>query len=35
MPKLEITELVLVRFNLADNNYQHNSRFLHSFIQNK
>ena len=28
VPRLEITEVVLVRFNVSDNDYQQDSRFL-------
>ena len=32
---LEITELVLVHFNLVNNNYQQDSRILYTFVPNK
>lgn len=32
---LDITEVVLVRCNLAYNNYQNDSRLSHTFIPNK
>ena len=35
MPHLEITEVVLVRSNIASNNFQQDSRVLHTFIPNK
>ena len=35
VPHLKITEVVLVRCNVASNNYQQNSRFLYTFIPNK
>ena len=35
MPHLEITEVVLVRCNIASNNFQQDSRVLHTFIPNK
>ena len=35
MPHLEITEVVLVRRNIASNNFQQDSRVLHTFIPNK
>ena len=35
MPHLEITEVVLVRCNIANNNFQQDSRVLHTFIPNK
>ena len=35
MPHLEITEVVLVRCNIANNNFQQDSRVLHTFISNK
>ena len=35
VPHLEITEVVLVRCNIANNNYQQNSRVLYRFTLNK
>ena len=35
VPYLEITEVVLVHYNIANNNYQQNSRVLYTFIPNK
>ena len=35
VPHLKITEVVLVRCNVASNNYQQNSIFLYTFIPNK
>ena len=35
VPHLEIVELVLVHFNLVNNDYQQNSRILFSFVPNK
>ena len=35
MPHLEITEVVLVHCNIANNNFQQDSRVLHTFIPNK
>ena len=32
---LEITELVLVHWNIVNNDYQHDSRILYTFIPNK
>ena len=32
---LEITEGVLIRFNVANNSYQQNSRVLYTFVSNK
>ena len=32
---LEISEVVLIYCNLVDNNYQHNSQVLHTFMPNK
>ena len=32
MPYLEITELVLVHYNLVKNDYQQDSRILYTFI---
>ena len=34
-PKLEAVELVLVHFNLANNNYQQESKVLFMFMRNK
>ena len=35
VPHLEITEVALVHCNIFNNNYQQNSRVLHTFIPNK
>ena len=35
LPHLEITELVLVHCNMVNNDYQHDSRVLYTFIPNK
>ena len=35
MPNLEITEVVLVHYNIVSNNYQQDSRVLYTFIPNK
>ena len=35
VPHLEIVELVLVHCNLADNDYQQDSRILYTFVPNK
>ena len=35
MPHLEITEVILVNSNIVNNNYQHNSRVLCTFVSNK
>ena len=35
VPLLEITELVLVHFNLVNNDYQQDSRTLYTFVPNK
>ena len=35
VPHLEIVELVLVHCNLANNDYQQNSRILYTFVTNK
>ena len=32
---LEITELVLVHYNIVNNDYQQDSRVLHTFVPNK
>ena len=35
MPQLENTEVVLVHFNIFNNDYQHVSRALYKFVPNK
>ena len=35
MPHLEITEIVLVHFDIVSNDYQQNSRVLYTFLPNK
>ena len=35
VPHLEITEVVLIHFNIANNDYQQDSRVLYTFIPNK
>ena len=35
MPHLEITELILVNFNIVNNDYQQDSRVLYTFVPNK
>ena len=35
IPHLEITEVVLVCCNIANNDYQHDSRVLYTFVSNK
>ena len=35
MPHLEITEVVLVHCNIANNDYQQDSRVLYTFLPNK
>ena len=35
MPYLETNEVVLVNYNIVNNNYQQNSRFLCTFVPNK
>ena len=35
VPHLEIVELVLMHYNIVDNNYQQNSRILYTFVPNK
>ena len=32
---LEITEVIIVHFNIFDNNYQQDSRVLYTFVPNK
>ena len=35
VPYLEITEVVLIHYNVINNNYQQNSRVLYTFVPNK
>ena len=35
VPQLEITEIVLVHCNIVNNDYQHHSRVLYTFVPNK
>ena len=35
VPHLEITEVILVHFNIVNNNYQQGSRVLYTFVPNK
>ena len=35
MPRLEITELVLMHCNIVNNDYQQDSRVLYTFVPNK
>ena len=35
VPNLEITEVVLVHYNIVNNNCQQNSRVLYMFVPNK
>ena len=35
VPYLEITEVVLIHFNVVNNSYQQNSRVLYTFVPNK
>ena len=35
VPRLEITEVVLVHCNIVNNNYQKDSRLLCTFVPNK
>ena len=35
VPHLEITEVVLVHWNIVDNDYQQDSRILYTFVPNK
>ena len=34
VPHLEITEVVLVHWNMVNNDYQYDSRFLYTFVPN-
>ena len=35
IPHLEITEVVLIHCNIVNNDYQHDSRVLYTFVPNK
>ena len=35
VPHLEIAEIVLVNCNIVNNDYQHDSRVLYTFVPNK
>ena len=35
VPHLEITEVVLVHYNIVNNDYQQDSRALYTFVPNK
>ena len=35
VPQLEFSEVLLVHCNIVDNNYQQDSRSLHTFVPNK
>ena len=35
VPHLEITEVVLFHYRIVNNDYQHDSRVLYSFVPNK
>ena len=35
VPHLKITELVLIHCNIINNDYQHDSKVLHTFVPNK
>ena len=35
VPRLEITEVVLIHCNIANDDYHQDSRFLHTFVPNK
>ena len=35
LPHLEFIEVELVHFNIVDNDYQHDLRVLHTFVNNK
>ena len=35
VPHLEITEVILVHYNMVNNDYQHDSRVLYTFVPNK
>ena len=35
LPHLKVTEVLLVHCNIVNNDYQQNSRVLHTFVSNK
>ena len=35
VPHLEVTKIVLVDWNIVNNDYQHDSRVLYTFVPNK
>ena len=35
VPHLEITEVILVHYNIVNNDYQQDSRVLYTFVRNK
>ena len=35
MPQIEINEVVLIHYNIVNNNYQQNLRVLHTFLPSK
>ena len=35
VPRLEVVELVLIHYNLVNNDYQQDSRILYAFVPNK
>ena len=35
VPYLEITEVLLIYYNIVNNNYQQNSKVLYTFVPNK
>ena len=35
VPRLEITEVVLIHYNVVNNSYQQNSRVLYTFVPSK
>ena len=35
MPRIQITEIVLIHGNIVSNNYQQNSRVMYTFVPNK
>ena len=35
VPRLEVTEVVLIHCNIVNNDYQQDSRVLHTFVPNK
>ena len=35
MPQLKFTEVILIHYNIANSQYRHDSRVLHTFVPDK